>query len=123
MNFVNTSSAACYLDGFPGVSYVDGSGIQIGVPASEGGGMISGFDYGPVPLVPGGSAVAVLQLVDVGFYPAAECQPVTPAGIRVYPPGSFTSTIVAFSVQVCSNLAFTGWSYVSDVISSTLSPF
>ena len=118
--FINVSSTACYLYGFPGVSYVDSSGNQIGVPAGEMG----GYNYGPVALVPyGTSAEAVLELTDVGVYPTAKCQPANPAGIRIYPPGSTASTIVPFQgFSVCSNPAFSGWSYVSDVFGPAQTP-
>ena len=81
VNFVNTSATPCYLNGYPGVSFVDSAGNQIGNPAIE-----SAYPhFGPVPLPPGGSAQAVVHFVVAGIYPPSTCVPVTPAGVRVVP--------------------------------------
>jgi hypothetical protein len=117
VNFVNTSSTPCYLNGYPGVSFVDHAGNQIGNPAIES----SYPHFGPVSLLPGGSAQAVLHFAVTGVYSPSACVPVTPAGIRVYPPGSFSSTIVAFNAeQVCSSRSMRGFSDVSEVYSPTV---
>jgi hypothetical protein len=114
LNFVNDSTTPCYLNGFPGVSFVDNNGNQIGNPAVES----TWPHFGPVSLPPGASAQATLHFAVVGWYPPSTCVPVTPAGIRVYPPGSFTSVIVPYnSEQVCSNPSMHGFSDVSEVYS------
>jgi hypothetical protein len=120
VNFLNTSATACYLHGVPGVSFLDSAGHQIGVPATSAFGS---YDFGPVPLAPGGSALAVLEVTDVFAYDPAVCEPVTSASIRVFPPNATTSSTVPFSVPVCSNAGFAGWSMVTDVFSPTLAPF
>jgi hypothetical protein len=116
VNFVNTSSTACYLNGFPGVSFVDSHGNQIGNPATES----SYPHFGPVPLLPRGSAQAVVHFPVTGVYPPTTCVPVTPAGIRVYPPGSFNSVILPFNAeQVCSSRSMSHFSDVTEVYSPT----
>jgi hypothetical protein len=119
VNFVNTSSTACYLAGDPGVSYVDSSGNQIGASAAQS----SVDDYGPVPLVPEGTAQAQVYLDDLAQAAPAGCQPATPAGIRISPPGSTASTVLPFELQVCANPALTWWSSVTHVVSPTLGLF
>jgi hypothetical protein len=117
LNFVNASPTGCYLNGFPGVSFVDNRGNQIGNPAIRS----SYPHFGPVPLPPGASAQAVVHFAVTGVYAPSTCVPVTPAGLRVYPPGSFTSAIVPFhSEQVCSSRSLSGFSDVSEVYSSAV---
>jgi hypothetical protein len=117
VNFVNTSSTPCYLSGYAGVSFVDNVGNQIGNPAIR-----SPYPhFGPVPLPPGGSAQAIVHFAVTGVYSPSACVPVTPAGIRVYPPGSINSAIVPFNnEQVCSSLSLSGFSDVSEVYSPTV---
>jgi hypothetical protein len=117
LTFVNTSATPCTLAGYPGVSYVDGTGHQIGSPATRTPGL---FDFGPVPLLPGGSAQALLRLVQVGFFDPAVCHPAAAAGLRVFPPNQTTATFVPDPQMVCGNTAFTGWSSVTVVFSPTV---
>ena len=117
LNFVNTSATPCYLNGFPGVSFVDNLGNRIGNPAIPS----SYPHFGPVPLPPGGSAQAVVHFHPAGFYDPSSCVPVTPAGVRVYPPGSFTSVVLPYNAeQVCSSPSVNGFSDVSEVYSPTV---
>jgi hypothetical protein len=74
-----------------------------------------------VPLAPGGSAAALLRLVQVGDFDPAACRPVSAAGIRVFPPDQFTSKIVANEQMVCSNTGLASWSSVTVVFSPSLS--
>lgn len=98
--FTNTGSLPCYLYGYPGVSAVTGpNGQQIGLAAERA------TQLGPpayVTLQPDGKANADLHIVDALNYPAATCHPTTPAGFRVYPPGSKTAGFVASSQKVCA---------------------
>lgn len=74
----NTGSATCELRGFPGVSLLDGSGNQIGEPATREGG------EGPtVSLAPGAAASATLHTTNAGIGPS--CDP-TSTRIKVFPP-------------------------------------
>ncbi|HEY2330335.1 MAG TPA: DUF4232 domain-containing protein [Acidimicrobiales bacterium] len=76
--FRNTSGATCGLTGFPGVSFVDGSGNQVGVPAAR-----SPLSFSTVTLVAGSTADAHLQVTDPSVL---DCAPAAPAAVRVYPP-------------------------------------
>ena len=97
----NTGSLPCYLYGYPGVSAVSGpNGHQIGLAAARA------TQLGPpavVTLQPGEKANADLHVVDALNYPTATCRPITPAGFRVYPPGSTTAGFApSTTLQVCS---------------------
>jgi hypothetical protein len=96
----NRGSAACVLQGYPGVSFVTGAGgQQIGAPAAR----ISG----PAPtvqLAPGGSAGAALQ-ISVASNFGSGCQPASAAGLRVFPPNQTAALFLAQADQTCSNPA------------------
>ena len=98
--FTNTGSLPCYLYGYPGVSAVSGpNGHQIGLAAERA------TQLGPAAVVtikPGEKANADLHVVDALNYPRSRCQPVTPAGFRVYPPGNKAAGFVTTNREVCS---------------------
>lgn len=93
----NKSSKTCTLFGYPGVSYTDSSGVQIGYPAETSGG-----SRHVVTLASGQSASALLSQPDPGVYPPASCQKKKTAGLRVYPPGQTASLTIGDVAQVCS---------------------
>jgi hypothetical protein len=96
--FTNTGSRTCELRGFPGVSYVAGDdGHQVGPAAA-----MSGERGGQVPISPGSTARAQLQLVTVQNYDPADCHPVPVRGLRVYPPGDTASLFVPMDGEGCS---------------------
>ena len=55
-----------------------------------------------VTLRTGDTATAVLQISQAANFPPAACHLVTAAGLRVYPPGAFTSKIVPIPFPACS---------------------
>ncbi|WP_462188258.1 DUF4232 domain-containing protein [Frankia sp. CcWB2] len=81
----NIGHSPCVVRGFPGVSFVDAAGRQVGAAAEH-----TGPVGAPVRLVPGGAATAVLRILHLGV--AEGCTP--PSGtapvavLRVYPPGN-----------------------------------
>jgi hypothetical protein len=94
----NTGGRTCELTGFPGVSYVAGDdGHQVGPAAA-----MSGERGGPVRLAPGAAAGAMLKLVDVANYDAAQCRPTPVRGLRVYPPGDTASLFVPADGTGCA---------------------
>jgi uncharacterized protein DUF4232 len=94
----NRSSVSCTLFGYPGVSAVRASGAQLGSPAGRN----PQHPARLVLLLPGRKAVAILQFVDTHNFPPGVCRTQRAAGVRVYPPGSFTSRVVAFHFLACS---------------------
>lgn len=97
--FTNTGSTPCGIEGYPGVSFVNSGGQQIGAAAVRG----SGGTQGPVQLTlpAGGSASAALQIADPG---AMSCKTETPSSLRVYPPNETKSVDVPYkSYAACQD--------------------
>ncbi len=92
IGFTNLSGHACTLRGRPGVSAVSLAGQQLGSPAGWGGGTLT-----TVTLADGATVTARLDIGDAG----ALCQPVTAAGLRVYPPGQRAAKIVPIPFGAC----------------------
>ncbi len=110
LGFKNTSAHSCTMQGYPGVSFVDAQGRQIGAAAQR----MAGPD-GPLTLTPGASAAALMAYHDVYVATVAGCQPTTAAGVAVYPPGETASVTVATSLMACANPATSGSAGVSPV--------
>ncbi|HLH65067.1 MAG TPA: DUF4232 domain-containing protein [Solirubrobacteraceae bacterium] len=97
LNFTNLSGARCTLRGYPGVSAVDLRGRQLGNAASRNRiGRVR-----TVMLGPGGTAHAVLGIVEAGNY--SNCHFAAAAGLRVFAPNQTRSQHVPFPFQACSN--------------------
>jgi hypothetical protein len=97
LNFTNLSGHACTLRGSAGVSAVSLSGHQLGRSAS---GNYSGKTPA-VRLASWATATASLQVESPGQL--AHCDPVTAAGLRVYPPDQFASKVVPYPLGACSH--------------------
>lgn len=93
----NVGSHPCTLFGYPGVSFVDSSGAQLGLPASHDKGKAR-----TVLLSPQGTAGALLRQPDPGVYPPSRCQPATSAKLKVYPPGQRDPLLVNDARQICT---------------------
>jgi len=102
VTFTNTSSSACGMYGFPGVSFVsadDSAGHQIGAAAQQN----AQFARQTVKLPAGGVAHAWLQVAEAANYPASSCQPVTARWLRVFAPGQTAAIYVSHSFDACSS--------------------
>lgn len=96
--FTNTGQRTCELTGFPGVSYVTGDdGHQVGPAAA-----MSGPRGGAVPMDPGRTSAAELQLVQVRNFDEAGCRPTPVRGLRVYPPGETVARFVPMAGTGCA---------------------
>jgi Protein of unknown function (DUF4232) len=81
--FTNTSGSPCTLYGYPGVSLVSGPPyMQIGLAAKRS----TSTPRKLVTLAPGGTAHALLQIVDALNYPTASCGPAKATALKIYPP-------------------------------------
>ncbi|MGT2427442.1 DUF4232 domain-containing protein [Amnibacterium kyonggiense] len=80
----NTGTAACTLQGWPGVSFIDGSGHQVGAAAALDRSSV----HQTVTLARGGQVQAALKIAQAIDFPKSACAPVTVRRLRVYPPGS-----------------------------------
>ncbi|MCG2622848.1 DUF4232 domain-containing protein [Arthrobacter sp. I2-34] len=94
----NTGTTACTLRGYPGLSYVDAAGKQVGAPADRN----PDAAVTAVTVAPGGSAVAEVQQTNAQNY-GTECQPTEVAGVRVYPPNDTASLVAPQSTLGCAN--------------------
>ena len=95
----NTSSTTCEVTGFPGVSVLDGSGAQIGAPATR-----DGAEGGSVLLPPGAAASATLHTTGEGI--GGSCEP-TSAQMKVYPPNQTAAITFTASYTVCGGFSVT----------------
>jgi hypothetical protein len=96
LEFTNVSSRRCRLFGFPGVSAV--AARQLGSPAARN----RAHPRTPVNLLPAATAHTILQIVDVGNFPATKCKPVDASGLRIYPPNQSSAAGIPFSFRACS---------------------
>jgi hypothetical protein len=94
----NTSGSACTLFGFPGVSAVAPGGQQLGSPAARDPGDTTLL----VTLARGATAHVFLVITNVAFFTAASCHPAAALGLKVFPPGSRTATVVPFGFEACA---------------------
>ncbi|OUM43447.1 DUF4232 domain-containing protein [Arthrobacter sedimenti] len=92
----NASDQECVVDGYPGVSFVDASGTQIGAPADR-----DGSETARVTLAPGESVTTTLRQTNARNY-GADCGITPAAGLRVYPPGATDSLVLPQEIPACS---------------------
>jgi hypothetical protein len=100
VQLTNSSSSACTLYGYPGVSFVSGpGGSTIGKPAGED----SATSRELITLAPGAEASAQLNVVVAQNYPASRCHLAHAHWLRVYPPGQTAPLYVKYSSDTCAN--------------------
>lgn len=98
LQLTNLSGHACTMRGFPGVSAVGIAGHQLGRAAARSH---TGTPR-QVRLPSNGTAVAVVQIVNVQNFPRSVCRPAVAAALRVYPPNQMASKLVPFPFSACS---------------------
>jgi hypothetical protein len=94
----NISHRTCTLFGFPGVSAVAPGGNQLGRAAARDHADVTRL----VTLRRGATAHVFLLIVDVAFFSPSACHPANAIGLRVYPPGDRTATVVSFPFGACT---------------------
>ncbi len=99
IEFTNSSSAACSLYGYPGVSFVATSGAQVGAAATED----PTYPRQLVMLSPGRTVHAELRVTDAQNYPPSTCQPATVSRLRIFPPGQTSPLYISFTATACLN--------------------
>ena len=96
LQFRNVGTVACTMTGFPGVSFLDASNAQVGVPAQR-----NPLGYSTVTIAPGALGYAHLAVVDTSVQ---NCPATTAQAMRVYPPNETVPiTIAVTGLQVCSS--------------------
>jgi hypothetical protein len=93
----NQGSVSCRLTGYPGVSFLDASGAQVGPSAARTSGHVR-----TVTLSAHGSASAMLQQSEPGNYPRSSCKPKQAKALEVYPPDQTAALTATDHVEVCS---------------------
>ncbi|MEV0748843.1 DUF4232 domain-containing protein (plasmid) [Streptomyces sp. NBC_00184] len=97
LTFVNKSTTACALRGFPGVSLIKRDGSAIGVPAER-----EGAARGQTVIGPGRTAEVTLHTLNQGIN-GSGCWS-RPDYLRVYPPGSKDAMTLRTSLlHVCGD--------------------
>lgn len=112
LEFTNTSTSACVLYGYPGVSGVTGS-----APSEVGAAAARQTTVTPavVTLSPGADATATLIVTDALNFPKTTCRPTAVRALRVYAPGDTTAQLVGSGHFLgCTNPAVT-WLRVGPV--------
>jgi hypothetical protein len=98
--FTNTGAAPCTVEGYPGVSFLDATGGQVGYPAQR-----LENPTAPIVLAPGEQAHAGLNVSNAYNF-GEECgEPVHATAIRVFPPDETAALQAALGTDVCPNLA------------------
>ena len=95
----NTGTTTCEVRGFPGVSLLDGSGNQIGEPATR-----EGNEGAAVVLKPGDSASATLHTANEGM--GATCT-APAAQIKVFPPNQTQALTFSAGYTACGGFSVT----------------
>ena len=106
----NVGGRTCTMEGYPGVSFLDSHGAQIGaaVPRMAGTG-------GRVTLAPGASAGALVAYHDAYVSTVVGCRPTPASAVKVYPPDETASLTVPTTLMVCANSGNGGTAGVSPV--------
>jgi hypothetical protein len=99
LDFTNTGSRACTLDGYPGVSATNAKHGQIGRAAGRN----PLYKAKTVTIPAGGSAHAYLFWTEVGNFTASGCKPTTASLLKVYPPNRTSAAFGFFSLQGCQS--------------------
>ncbi len=102
LEFQNVGASACRLTGYPGVSFLDGKGQQVGRPADR-----EPPTGAPVVLAPGAYAHATLRVINAYNYPTTSCSPQTARSLRVFPPENVDSVVVSHQFLVCTTRSST----------------
>jgi hypothetical protein len=94
----NTGDKSCTLAGYPGVSYVDANGKQVGAAADRD----PDATTVTVTVAPGGTAAAQLRQTNAQNY-GEKCGLKDVAGVKVYPPNRKDSLIAEQETVGCSD--------------------
>lgn len=96
--FTNVSGAVCALRGYPGASFIDSAGHQLGYPADRD----TTEHIRQVVLASGAKAHALLGTPEAVNFSKSDCEPQKASGVRVYPPDQTASMVVKISMTVCT---------------------
>jgi hypothetical protein len=98
LRFTNVTRTTCSLRGYPGVSFTDARGRQIGLSATRD----TALPVTRVVLRPGASAHAAVGIPQAENFPPATCRARTSTYVRVYPPNAYASRLLPLRTSVCT---------------------
>lgn len=98
LTLTNKGTSPCVMEGFPGVSVLDGAGTQIGPSATNA----TTTPPTAVTLAPGAQASTVLHTLN-GPLNGQACLAKS-TSIRVYPPNDYTAIVVPGTFEICGNV-------------------
>jgi len=98
LDFTNTSSSSCTLYGYPGVSLLSSSRVQIGLAAKR----TTTTAPATVTLASGATAHAQLQIVDALNFSSSTCGPVKAALLQIFPPNQKAAVFLTNTSTTCS---------------------
>jgi Protein of unknown function (DUF4232) len=99
IEFTNASGSDCTLYGYPGVSFVTASGVQVGAAATED----PTYPRQLVTLAPGETAHAEVRITDALNYSSSTCDPVAVSRLKVFPPGQTSALHISVTATGCDN--------------------
>lgn len=99
IKLTNSSTTTCSLYGYPGVSFVTASGIQVGMAATED----PTYPRRLITLAPGSTVHAELKITNARNYPPSTCQPAMADRLRIFPPGQTSPLYISLTVMGCSS--------------------
>lgn len=112
ISFRNDGPASCSLAGFPGVSFLDASGRQMGTPVPR-----NAVSYSTVDIAPGATAHALLVVGNPDMVSNPSCPASVPRWIRVFPPNETASVrLDAGTMRICATDS--SRNYIDPVVSS-----
>jgi hypothetical protein len=109
LRLVNIGTESCTMFGFPGTSFLDGSGNQVGLAAARD----QAAAGHRVVVRPGAAARFTLAIPDAGIFDPSTCVPAKAVAIRVYPPDEQSALRVGYRATVCTTKS--GQARVSSV--------
>ena len=95
---VNKGSAACRTGGYPGASFLDTAGHEVGLSAQRD----SAYAARTLTIAPGARVSFFVGVPEPGNFPASSCKPAKTARLRVYPPNQTVALTVADVTDICS---------------------
>lgn len=104
LDLQNTGTAPCTLTGYPGVSFTDAGGRQLGLPATR----TPGPPVARVTVAPGGYAHADVGVPNPANFQtgpdpsSSSCHPAQTSLVRVYPPGQRAALTAPLATSICT---------------------
>lgn len=100
INVTNEGNSDCVVEGYPGVSLVDGAGTQLGRAAERN----PAIPATAIVLAPGDSANAMVGFPNWQNFDEGVCNAES-TDIKIFPPGEFQAILLPFAERACPGFA------------------